>query len=151
LANRKREAQATKGLAMPSAIESLLTSNIRPSIQRMRILDYLRQRKNHPTVETIFNDLAPEIPTLSKTTVYNTLQLLKENGLVISLDLGEGYIRYDADISPHLHFECEKCGGVFDIFMAPEDIRKKLPTGFVLKETRVYAFGLCAKCAKLKG
>ncbi len=82
---------------MPSVTESLLNAKIRPSIQRVRILDYLRTRKNHPTVDTIFNDLSPEIPTLSRTTVYNTLELLKAQGLVLSLDFGEGYIRYDAD------------------------------------------------------
>jgi Fur family transcriptional regulator, peroxide stress response regulator len=133
---------------MAPIAETLTKAGIRPSVQRVRILDYLRTKKNHPTVETIYVALAPEIPTLSRTTVYNTLELFRERELVISLDFGEGSVRYDADTSPHVHFGCEKCGAVFDVFIAPEDIRKKLPQGFVLKKTQLYAFGLCAKCAK---
>jgi Fur family peroxide stress response transcriptional regulator len=90
-------------------------------------------------VDTIFNDLSPEIPTLSRTTVYNTLELLKAQGLVLSLDFGEGYIRYDADTSPHVHFECEKCGQFF-VFYGPGRYSRKIAPGFILKDTRLYAF-----------
>ncbi|MFA6836725.1 MAG: transcriptional repressor [Fibrobacteraceae bacterium] len=133
---------------METVQESLRSKNIRPSIQRVRILDYLKTRKNHPTVDTIYTDLFPQIPTLSRTTVYNTLEMLKENGLVISLDFGDGSLHYDADTSPHIHFECEKCKHIYDVFVAPDDIKKKLPAGFSLSRTQLYAFGTCAKCDK---
>ena len=53
--------------------EYLKKNGIKPSIQRMRIFQYLMDNHTHPTVDDIFQNLSPEMPTLSKTTVYNTL------------------------------------------------------------------------------
>ena len=58
----------------------LLSHKIKPSMQRIAIMDYLFEHKVHPTVDKIFNDLYPQIPTLSKTTVYNTLKLFAYQG-----------------------------------------------------------------------
>lgn len=132
---------------MPSS-ELLKQKNVRPSLQRIRILDYLLEKKNHPTVSTIYDDLLPQIPTLSRTTVYNTLETLCESGLVITLDVGDGSIHYDADTTPHAHFKCEKCGKIFDIFLTPEDFKKSAPEGFSIERLQLYAFGLCAKCKR---
>lgn len=96
----------------------------------------------------IFSALQPENPSLSRTTVYNTLELLKEHNLVISLDMGEGYLRYDADMSKHSHFKCEKCGKVFDIPSTPPIAESIVPEGFTLKASALYMFGLCKKCSK---
>ena len=52
--------------------------DIKPSYQRMKIFQYLLDNHVHPTVDTIYKALCPEIPTLSKTTVYNTLNLFVE-------------------------------------------------------------------------
>ncbi|MDD5601190.1 MAG: transcriptional repressor, partial [Actinomycetota bacterium] len=64
-----------------SLAEILKEKNIKPSYQRIKILEYLILRKNHPTVDEIFKDLIKEMPTLSKATVYNTLDLFKRSGL----------------------------------------------------------------------
>jgi len=53
----------------------LKNHDIKPSYQRMKIFQYLLDNHVHPTVDTIYKALCPEIPTLSKTTVYNTLNL----------------------------------------------------------------------------
>lgn len=129
-----------------STAELLKQRNVRPSLQRIRILDYLLERRNHPTVNTIYDELLPQIPTLSRTTVYNTLETLCGSGLVITLDVGDGSIHYDADTSPHAHFKCEKCGRIYDIFMKPEELKENVPPGFSIRSVQFYAFGLCAKC-----
>lgn len=49
--------------------ERLIFHNIRPSVQRMAIMGYLMSHSTHPTVDMIYNDLYPDMPTLSKTTV----------------------------------------------------------------------------------
>ena len=67
-------------------IETLSNHNIKPSLQRIAVYSYLIEKKNHPTVDMIYSDLHPTMPTLSKTTVYNTLKLFIENGC--SLDWG---------------------------------------------------------------
>ena len=59
-------------------IQKLSAHNIKPSLQRLAIYSYLLEKKNHPTVDMIYSDLHPSMPTLSKTTVYNTLKLFIE-------------------------------------------------------------------------
>lgn len=132
---------------MKQTAEILSEHGIRPSIQRVTVLHYLRGVKTHPTVDTIYQDLLPDNPSLSRTTVYNTLQLLSDNGLVLTLDFGEGYLRYDADCSPHCHFKCKRCGQVYDIMEPPPDCSTMLPAGFNLKGVQLSLFGLCDKCS----
>lgn len=133
---------------MMNASELLKEKNVRPSLQRTGILDYLLTKRNHPTVNTIYEDLLPEMPTLSRMTVYNTLEALCENGLAISLDFGDGSLHYDADTRPHVHFQCEQCGSIYDIPVKPENLQGNVPAGFSVRRTQFYAFGVCAKCSK---
>lgn len=60
---------------------------VKPSLQRLAIMEYLMTHRTHPTADEIFNALSPSMPTLSKTTVYNTLKLFAEQGAVLSLDI----------------------------------------------------------------
>ena len=89
----------------------------------------------------------------------DTASILKDHGIrpslqrvcAISLDFGDGFLRYDADCSPHSHFKCKKCGKVYDIFIAPPDCTQMIPSGFTLQGTSLYMFGLCDKCAVGEG
>ena len=76
--------------------------NIRPSVQRMAIYNFLAENPVHPTVDTIYTALSPQMPTLSRTTVYNTLRQFSECGLVQTITIEDGELRYDADTSNHL-------------------------------------------------
>lgn len=120
---------------------------IRPSSQRLLVFDYLKSVKTHPSVDTIYQALLPDNPGLSRTTVYNTLELLASRNLILTLDFGEGFLRYDADITPHSHFKCTGCGAVIDIEGAPEDCAKMLPRGCTLTGVSLYLFGKCPKCS----
>ena len=127
-------------------IETLSNHNIKPSLQRIAVYSYLIEKKNHPTVDMIYSDLHPSMPTLSKTTVYNTLKQLVDCGLVQTVTIEDGELRFDADISNHLHFKCTKCGEVFDVFKEinlPEDL---LPEGFAISKMQTNLWGLCANC-----
>ena len=55
--------------------KSLTEHNIKPTFPRMKIYEYLMEHKNHPSVDSVYQELVEEIPTLSRTTVYNTLHL----------------------------------------------------------------------------
>ena len=92
----------------------LLNSNIKPSYQRIRIYEYLTNKRNHPTVDNIYKQLISEIPVLSKTTVYNTLRLFLEKGIVAVVNIEDNEVRYDADLSKHGHFKCLECMNIFD-------------------------------------
>ena len=56
-------------------IEYLEEHDVKPSVQRIAVMDYLMTHRTHPTVDEIYHALEKQIPTLSKTTVYNTLKL----------------------------------------------------------------------------
>ena len=129
------------------SIEEYLKENgIKPSYQRIRILDYLIQHKNHPTVDVIFKALIQEIPTLSKTTVYNTLKLFLEQGIVQLLVIEENETRYDADISTHGHFKCEECGHVYDIRIDLSRVDLTELDSHRVNEKHIYFKGTCNRC-----
>jgi Fur family peroxide stress response transcriptional regulator len=72
---------------MQNIKETLKSKGIKPTIQRIRIYKYLTEHKTHPDVETIYNDLVKELPTISKTTIYNTLKEFAEKNLVLEIPL----------------------------------------------------------------
>lgn len=69
--------------------EYLLSYNIKPSVQRIAIMDYLLKHHTHPCIDEIYLALCKDIPTLSKTTVYNTLKLFIEHGAARMLTIDE--------------------------------------------------------------
>lgn len=95
-------------------IKALKNKNIRPLYQRIRVFEYLNKNQCHPTAEQIFEGLKREIPTLSKTTIYNALNLFLENGLVRAVNIEEHETRYDIITEKHGHFKCEICGEIID-------------------------------------
>jgi Fe2+ or Zn2+ uptake regulation protein len=83
--------------------------------KRDAILDYLRQSKAHPSAETIFTDLKPQIPDLAMGTVYRNLGIMVEQGDIGHVSVYGAPDRYDKSIMPHEHCICQVCGGVKDI------------------------------------
>nr|WP_307775697.1 Fur family transcriptional regulator [uncultured Cetobacterium sp.] len=128
--------------------EHLKMHDIKPSYQRMKIFQYLLENKTHPTVDEIYKALSPEIPTLSKTTVYNTLNLFMEKGIAKVIIIEENETRYDADTETHGHFKCENCGKVYDIPVKLEEMQLHDMEGFQIKEYHIYFKGICPNCSK---
>ena len=122
--------------------------NIRPSVIRVMIYDFLRNTKSHPTADEIYEEIAPKIPTLSRTSVYNTVKLFEDCGLSKALTIDKNQIHYDADTSMHGHFLCEECSKVFD-FTLNNAITDDLD-GFDIHIKEVYYSGLCRNCNKNK-
>ena len=125
----------------------LLEFGVKPSMQRIAIMEYLTEHFTHPTVDLIFNDLYPSIPTLSKTTVYNTLKLLEEQGAIQAIHIDDKNVRYDADISHHAHFKCKCCGCILDLPLKDlPAFENKDSEDIVITECQVYYKGYCKKC-----
>lgn len=124
----------------------LTKRGIRPSFHRIKILEYLFMNKTHPTVDDIYKDLINEIPTLSRTTIYNTLSLFVEKGIVSQLIIDEGEARYDLREKPHAHFRCIKCGRIFDIDFDCALFKEKFIDGNKIIETQVNIIGICKDC-----
>ena len=133
---------------MQNIAEKLKSFDIRPSVHRLAIYRYLDEKRNHPTAEMIFQALQPENPTLSRTTVYNTLKLFAQQSAVQEVIIEDGEMRYDADISPHAHFKCTECGSVHDFFFPPVDYSPMLPADFKITEIHINFRGICPQCSK---
>lgn len=130
------------------SFDRLLEFHIKPSVQRMAIMDYLINNRTHPAVDEIYNAISPSIPTLSKTTVYNTLKLFAEQGAVQMLTIDERNVCFDVDTSPHPHFLCKKCGKIYDLF-APElnmEVKACEVDGHRISEIHYYYKGTCKNC-----
>lgn len=125
----------------------LIKNGIRPLRKRTLIYNYLMTKKNHPTVEMIYKELLPESPSLSKTTVYNVLNLFLEKNLVQAINIEGNELRYDADITSHGHFKCEECGKVFDFNVNEECYPKVSLEGFLPRKVHYYVVGQCATCS----
>jgi len=132
----------------PQEIEQFLREHaIRPSYQRVKIMEYLKSHKTHPTVEMIYNDLHPEIPTFSKTTVYNTMKLFIDKGLAEAITIDEGETRFDGDTSVHGHLKCKFCGSITDLFFQGDPpALPPLPEGFKMDSMHFYGWGVCPNC-----
>lgn len=133
--------------------EILVNSGISPSYHRLKIYEYLVNNHTHPTAEVIYEDVIQHIPTLSKTTIYNTLKTLTEKGLVQMITIEDNEVRYDADISFHGHFKCLQCMGLYDIDLDQLNLEKKLNIskkigGHLVTEKHIYLKGVCKKCQK---
>ena len=126
----------------------LLSFNVKPSVQRMAIMDYLLTHRTHPSIEEIYLALCDDIPTLSKTTVYNTLKLFVEHGAAQMLTIDERNVCYDGDITLHAHFLCKHCNKIFDLPAPVEDeqIGKMKDNGFQVEEQHYYYKGICPSC-----
>ena len=122
----------------------LLKHNVKPSIIRVMIYDFLRGTKSHPTVDEIYQHLHPTAPTLSKTTVYNSVKLFVANGLIKALSIDGTQIRYDADMGHHGHFRCEGCTKVYD-FRIHENSESGLE-GFKVDTREIFYSGCCKNC-----
>ena len=133
-------------LLLKNLSSQLADKGIRPSFQRIKVLEYLINRHCHPTVDQIYKDLQGEIPTLSKTTIYNTLNLFVKAGLVKLLTTEDTEARYDIITEPHGHFKCDECGSLFDFNIDLDSIEYEELTGFKVTDRNVYFKGICPKC-----
>jgi len=131
-------------------IKELKNRNIRISHQRLKILEYLINNKCHPTVEQIYLSLNKDMPTLSKTTIYSTLNTLIDAGIVRAINIEEYETRYDITTENHGHFKCESCGEIYDFNIDMNLLDTKDLKNFKVNDKNVYFKGLCPKCTNIK-
>jgi len=130
------------------AYSKLISYNIKPSVQRIAIMNYLLTHRTHPSADEVYTNLTDAIPTLSKTTVYNTLKLLSEHGASLMLTIDENKVCFDGDTTPHTHFQCKKCAKIYDLPMANSVIEliDMEASGHAITEVHLYYKGICKNC-----
>ena len=131
-------------------VNELKKRNIRPSYQRLKILEYLMKERYHPTAEGIYFDLHKKIPTLSKSTIYNTLNLFIEKKLLKEVSIENNETRYDIILTNHGHFKCDKCGEIIDFKVNIDDFIAENLNDYKIQEKNVTFKGICPKCFKEK-
>ncbi len=127
--------------------ELLKSVGMNASYQRCRILEYLLSHLTHPTADDIYSALRPEMPTLSKMTVYNVLGALCENGVIRDMRIETGETRYDSVRHDHGHFKCEVCGGIYDFEMPAAAFSSDMLEGFRIKQMDLFYRGSCPECS----
>lgn len=126
--------------------EMMHKAGIRPSVQRVAILAHIANSGRHPTADEIYSDLAPIYPTLSRTTVYNSLNAFSDAGLLRELEIESGTRHFDlAPQPPHSHFKCNNCGRIFDMDI-PAGLGRLVSPGFTIDSVDLYFKGLCPDC-----
>ncbi len=122
---------------------------LKHSRQRDAVYNFLKDRKDHPTADTIYAGVRDEYPNISLGTVYRNLMVLRDTGKIRTVDVGDGVIHFDADTSEHNHFICTRCGRVEDLEMESIDRVKEIAaTNFAGKITgySAYFYGICESC-----
>jgi len=92
--------------------------------QRLSICEFILSSKEHPTVDQVYQVVKRKHPTLSLATVYQTLHLLTESGMLQELGFSDGISRYEPNNSPHINIVCKSCGKIQDY--ESESVRKFL-------------------------
>ncbi len=120
--------------------------------QRVMILDAIENSDNHISAEEIYSQVVATYPKINISTVYRTLELLKQLGLIYEIDLGEGRIGYHPESrGHHHHLICRNCGAVIDVgesVLFP--IQAILLQAFEFRADlrHLAIFGLCKNCQK---
>jgi Fur family transcriptional regulator, iron response regulator len=95
--------------------QALRDHGIQPSAQRVAVADYVLRTDEHPSADQVFGKVRRTFPMLSRATVYNTLNLFVEKGLLRELVLSEGCVVFDPKTDAHHHFIDEATGRIHDI------------------------------------
>jgi Fe2+ or Zn2+ uptake regulation protein len=133
---------------IPELTKAFRAAGIRPTSQRYAVLGYLAQSEVHATAEEIFTAVNRRDPRASRATVYNSLHALAKAGLVREVVSDGGAARFDANLHPHHHFICEKCGAVEDIpwFDLPPTAGLTALGKRSVREYQIVFRGACMRC-----
>jgi Fe2+ or Zn2+ uptake regulation protein len=120
----------------------------RQTRQRRLVYETVAETVSHPTAEWVYERVRRRMPRVSLGTVYRNLQLLVSEGLLRSRTRGR-ITRYDADLAPHDHFSCRRCGLLLDLERAPRafsEERQLRARGHEIEERILEFVGICRDC-----
>ena len=133
-------------LMTSETVKWLIDHGIRVSLQRIAVMSYLLESRLHPTVEMIYAGLHAMFPTLSRSTIYQSLELFCEKGAAMKVAIDDGEMRFEANLSKHGHFKCLKCGTLMD-FNYPDEPPLPAPSGnFRVLQQHLFCRGICPPC-----
>src|SRR5215218_8227146 len=100
----------------PNVVHIILEKHgIQPTAQRVAIAEYVLRTEEHPSADKVWAIVGESFPAISRATVYNTLNLFVEKGLLRELHLAPDSVLFDPNTEPHHHFIVEATGQIYDI------------------------------------
>ncbi|MDD2236829.1 MAG: Fur family transcriptional regulator [Kiritimatiellae bacterium] len=134
-------------------LERCRAAGLKATPQRLSIYAELAGTREHPDAETVYSRVRSDIPSISFDTVYRTLRVFTEHGMITRMSTATDRARFDAVMSPHHHFVCERCGGITDLAAEGSGL-DRLPEGVSEigkpKSVHIEIRGICRSCAKSK-
>jgi Fur family transcriptional regulator, peroxide stress response regulator len=119
--------------------------------QRLVIYRALMQMPDHPNPEQVFERVRGDLPSISLATVYKTLHLFLETGIIREVSPHHGSLRIEPNAQRHHHFICLQCHAITDLATCEIDespLKKSVPEGFRIAQVSMEVRGLCRRCAE---
>ena len=130
-------------------IKTFRSSGYRATPQRIAIGKYILRNHEHPTAQRAYLEVKKMHPTVSLATIYTTIKILRETGLIKELNLPQGQTRFDPNTKPHAHLICMQCGNIGDWMdpLIPKLIAKvSSDANFTVTGTSLDLNGICESC-----
>lgn len=99
----------------PDVVRVLEEHGIQPSAQRVAVAEYVLRTTEHPSADIVWVGVQESFPMISRATVYNTLNLFVEKGLLRELHLAPDSVLFDPNTDRHHHFIDEETGRIYDV------------------------------------
>ena len=136
-----------------AVIEALRKRGYKATPQRIAVCRVALSSRGHLSAQQVYAEVKEIHPTLSLATVYKTLRILRDLGLVQELNFPKGQARFDSYMKPHINLVCTKCGSISDLDNhIIDEIIKKVASAARFKPygQRVDVYGICQKCLEKK-
>ena len=138
---------------MENLIQKLRDRRIAVTPQRLAVMTVVQNRRDHPTADHIYQEVRRQLPAISFNTVYKTLEILCQRGMVIKVNPLHAVARYDCETGQHAHLICRQCHHIIDLHWEASEI-PPLPAedlhGFVVEHPSLTFWGHCPRCQQPK-
>jgi Fur family iron response transcriptional regulator len=114
---------------------------ILPSVQRVAVAEYALATDEHPSADKVWAQVKRRMPTVSRATVYNTLNLLVKKGLLRQLELAEDHVVFDPNLDRHHHFIDDGSGAIHDVPWEALEVRRVGALPFEVRDYQVVLRG----------
>jgi Fur family peroxide stress response transcriptional regulator len=137
-------------LSLSEIVEDLRRKGYRLTPQRQAIVQALLDAEGtHPSAQEIYERVSPQFPMITLATIYNTLQVLEDMGVVTPLGFPGASTRYETAEGPHINLLCLRCGRIDDLPLddLPE-LQQKVAadSGYLIRGAHLEYRGYCPTC-----
>jgi Fur family peroxide stress response transcriptional regulator len=132
-----------------SIIKAFRERGYKATPQRIAISRFVLHNHTHPTAQRIYGEVKKVYPTVSLATIYKTIQILEEVGLIQELNLPKDQTRFDPNMELHAHLICLQCKGISDWtnpLISQIIERASIEAGFTAEGLNFDIFGICRNC-----